>query len=117
MGFTYKHSAADVAGLGSPTDFVRDTETATFYGSVSHEIIAHLIGTAKGTVQYSTYNGGGSSIDGESYLYFQLGLDLAYQFSPNLSAHIGYNYDDTDSDLAGQSYNRNRVYLGVSAGY
>ena len=68
-------------------------------------------------MQSSTYNGGGAGFDGEGFLFFSLGLDLAYQFSPNLSAHVGYNYDDNDSDLAGESYNRNRVYLGVTAGY
>jgi hypothetical protein len=116
-GFSYSRSAADQAGVGTVTEFIKDTEVALFYASLSHEIVAHLVGTAKGTVQYATYNGGGPGYDGESYLFFQLGFDLAYQFTPNFSAHAGYNYDNNDSDLGGQSYNRNRVYLGVTAGY
>ncbi len=116
-GFSYSRSAADQVGAGSVNAFIKDTEVALVYGSLSHEIVAHLIGTARATLQHAKYNGGGPGYDGESYLFFQLGLDLAYQFTPNLSAHVGYNYDDNSSDIAGQSYNRNRAYLGVTAGY
>jgi len=118
IGFSYSRSAADVAGLGTPSSFVKDSEVALMYGSLSHEIVAHLVGTARTTLQYGTYNGGGPGYDGEHYLFFQIGLDLAYQFNPNLSAHVGYNYDDNDSQVAAQpSYSRNRVYLGMTAGY
>ena len=117
VGFSYSRSAADIVGEGTVNNFVKDTEVALGYASVSHEIIHRLIGTAKTTIQYATYNGGGAAYDGESYLFFQLGFDLGYQITPNFSAHAGYNYDDNDSDIAGQSYNRNRVYLGVTAAY
>ena len=117
MGVSYQRSAANVAGGNGNVGYVLDTETALCYGSLSHEIVAHLVGTARGTVQYSTYNGGGAGFNDQSYLFFQIGLDLAYQFTKNLSAHVGYNFDDNDSDIPGQSYNRNRVYLGVTAAY
>ena len=97
--------------------YIKDTEVALAYGTIRHEFLPRLVGTANGTVQYATYNGGGPGYDGESYLFFQIGLDLAYQFTPHLSAHVGYNYDDNDSDIAGQSYNRNRVYVGLTAFY
>jgi len=116
-GFSYSRSAADQAGQGTPNAYIKDTEVALLYGSVTHEIVPHLLGTAKATLQHATYNGGGPSYDGESYLFFGIGCDLAYQFTPNISTHIGYNYDNNSSDIAGQSYHRNRVYLGVTAGY
>jgi Putative beta-barrel porin 2 len=116
-GFSYSRSAADQAGAGTPNAYIRDTEVALLYGSITHEIIAHLVGTARATLQNATYNGGGPNFDGESYLFFGLGCDLAYQFTPNLSAHAGYNYDNNSSDIAGQSYHRNRVYIGLTAGY
>jgi hypothetical protein len=116
-GFSYSRSAADVAGQNGNNDYVRDTEVALIYGTLTHEIIPHLIGTGKATLQHAKYNGGGVGYDEEKYLYLQLGFDVAYQFTPNLSAHCGYNYDDSDSDIPGRSYNRNRVYLGVNAAY
>lgn len=117
VGASYSRSAADQIGAGTISSYIKDTEVALGYGSISHEFIPRLTGTAKGTIQYATYNGGGPGYDGEGYLFFQLGFDVAYQFTPNFSAHAGYNYDDNDSDIAGQSYNRNRVYLGLTAFY
>jgi hypothetical protein len=116
-GFSYSRSAADQAGAGIPSAYIKDTEVALFYGSITHEIVAHLVGTARATLQNATYNGGGPNFDDKSYMFFGVGCDLAYQFTPNISAHAGYNYDNNDSDIAGQSYHRNRVYLGVTAGY
>lgn len=113
VGASYSRSASDQSGYANVNTYTLDTEVALGYGSISHEIIPHLVGTARGIIQYATYHGG--TVDGESYLFFQLGLDLAYQFTPHLSASIGYNYDDNDSDIPFQSYNRNRVYLGLTA--
>lgn len=117
LGCSYQHNAANESGLSGSSDYVRDIEAFVLYGSVSHELLPHLTGTASATGQYATYNGGGPGYDGESYLFLQLGLRLAYQFTPNLSTHVSYNYDDLDSDIAGSSYNRNRIYLGVTAAY
>jgi hypothetical protein len=117
FGFSYSRSAADQAGQVGGTDYIKDTEVALLYGEVSHEIVPHLVGTIKATLQYATYNGGGAGFNDQSYLYFEGGFDVAYQFSPYVSAHAGYNYDNNNSDIAGQSYNRNRVYIGLTAGY
>ena len=117
VGFSYSKSASDLAGQNGASSYVLDTEVALLYGSLTHEIVSHLVGTASATAQYATYNGGGASFDGQHYLFFQLGFDLAYQFTPNFSAHGGYNFDVNDSDIPGQSYNRNRVYLGLTAAY
>ena len=116
-GVRYSRTAANDAG-GSGTSFVRDTETAVVYGSVRQALASKFFVTGNATLQYSTYNAPGSvAFDDKSYLFYQLGLDFSYEFNPNLSGHIGYNYDQMESDLAGRDYDRNRVYMGVTAGF
>ena len=77
-------------------------------------------------LQNSTYNGG--ALENEADMYYLLGLSLEYRFSPNFSASVGYNYDRLDSSSvidstqlantgAQRSFDRNRVYLGVTATY
>lgn len=116
VGFTYSRTAANEAGAGG-TSFIRDTETAVVYASVEHKLTSQLTGSASATLQNAEYNGGGPGVDGEGFLYYQLGLNLSYQFNPNFSAHVGYNYDLLESDLVGRDYDRNRIYLGVTAGF
>ena len=52
--------------------------------------------------------------------FYLVGLNLQYRFTPNFSAEVGYNYDKLDSGVnviyAG-SYDRNRVYFGVTGSY
>ena len=120
FGFSYSRSASDMASVGVATanNLVADTGVALLYGTVSQTLLEHLIASARGTLQYGTYNGGGAGIDDENYLYFQLGLELTYQITPNFGAHVGYTFDDYSTDVISQSdYNRNRVYIGVTAGY
>jgi len=117
IGLLYTLSAANYAGQQMGTDYIRDQDSTLFYGSLTHELIAHLVSTFRATVQNATYNGGGPSVDGQGYVFYELGFDLAYEFTKNISAHVGYNYDNNNSDIAGQSYDRNRVYLGVTGSY
>ena len=49
--------------------------------------------------------------------YYLVGLNVEYRFNPHLSAHVGYNYDKLDSDIFNRSFDRNRVYAGVTATY
>jgi hypothetical protein len=44
---------------------------------------------------------------------------LNYQFNPYFSAEVGYDYDNVwaSGSLAYQNYDRNRVYIGVTASY
>jgi len=46
-----------------------------------------------------------------------LGVSLEYRFSRYLSAHVGYNFDKLDSQVEGRDFDRNRVYIGLTAGY
>jgi hypothetical protein len=116
IGFRYERAAANEAGLPG-AQFVRDTEVATFFANLKHEIFRKFFGTLNGAVSDSKYNGGGPGIDGEHQLYYRVGLDFSYEFSQNFSGHIGYNYDEVSSDLPGRDYDRNRVYCGVTAGF
>jgi uncharacterized protein (PEP-CTERM system associated) len=91
-----------------------DAETTTVFGSLNHRILPHLYGNLTGQFQSSTLNGGTFNNDNE--LYYLVGLNLEYRFNLHLSTHIGYNYDKLDSDV-GRSFDRNRVYVGVTATY
>ena len=68
--------------------------------------------------QYSSLRGG--VFDGEKEQLFVAGVNFDYLISQNLSAEIGYNYDNLNSDVEyfgvdSRSYDRNRVYLGLRA--
>ncbi len=116
-GVQYRRTAASGAG-NSGAIFVRDMGTATVYGAVKHELVDNLFLTGNAALMHSTfYAPGDPLLDDESFLLYQLGLDLSYQFNPNLSAHVGYNYDQLESDPLLRDYKRNRVYLGVTAGF
>lgn len=114
LGFGYRHNPANSVG-NTVASLVQDTETASLSASLSHEIVRRLVGTLTGTWQHSTYNGG--SLDGDVQVFYTLGARLAYQFTPNFSAHASYNYDKLDSDVPGFTYDRNRIFLGVTASY
>ena len=112
-GFTYDRSATDRVSFnnGSVTD---EAESAVLYATLVHRITPKLYGTLTGAFQNSTYLGGG--LANESDRYFQVGVNLEYRINPHFSADVGYNFDKLDSDI-GRSYDRDRVYLGVTAKY
>lgn len=116
LGFTYSRSASDVIG-DSVGDFVYDTDTATAYASVTQRLLPRFFVTLVGTYQHSMFNGGGSTYDDQADDFFLLGVDFGYKFNPYLSAHVGYNYDQLCSDIPGRGYDRNRVYVGLTAVY
>jgi opacity protein-like surface antigen len=117
-GATYSRTAASGSVFGGGAGFIRDMESISIYGSVKHELAAKLFLSGTASAFQSTYNAPGSPlIDGQSYIAYALGLDLSYQFNPNLSGHVGYNYDHLTDDPLLRDYDRNRVYLGVTAGF
>ncbi|HLP77531.1 MAG TPA: outer membrane beta-barrel protein [Candidatus Paceibacterota bacterium] len=101
----------------SPTDLTvaRDAETSLIYGQVRHQIAPSLFGSLMGTFQNSTFNGG--SRDGDTEQFYTVGLNLEYRINPFLSTEIGYNYDKNKSDVLVRDYDRNRVYIGLTASY
>lgn len=115
-GFRYQRTPANESGQGGNL-FIRDSETATLFANLKHEIFSKFFGTLSGVISDSKYNGGGPGVDGAHQVYSRVGLDFSYEFSENLSGHVGYNFDQVDSDLPGRDYQRNRVYFGVTAGF
>jgi hypothetical protein len=121
VGLSQDFNATDVVGVQNPggvitaTSFTESQQSTVVYGTVNHQITAQLRGSIIGQFQYSSFNGG--DVRNESDRYYLLGLNLSYQFTPHLSTEIGYNYDKLDSDIAGRSFDRNRVYIGVTGSY
>jgi hypothetical protein len=118
-GFSYSRSASDqVAATATSTNtvnFQRDSETASVYATVAHEIAAHL--TGNGSIRYQSAKFNGGRFDGQRDNFLLLGLSLTYAFNPNLEGIIGYNRDDLSSDAPGRTFDRNKFYLGVTAKY
>jgi hypothetical protein len=116
LGFTQSRSATDVIAPTLTGTLTQDQETSVAYATLNHQITPRLIGNVTGQIQYSTFNGG--TLDGQSQTWYSLGLNLAYNFNPHISAEIGYNFDDlTSAGSLAPGYERNRVYLGVTGTY
>jgi hypothetical protein len=85
------------------------------WANVTHRFAPRIYGTFVGQVQNSTYNGG--TLDGQSDTFFLIGFNVEYRFNTYLSASAGYNFDHLDSDIDNRGFDRNRVYLGITASY
>lgn len=118
IGFNQTRTPTDI--VGNKNNFARDGDASLVFGSITHRIAPNLFGSVIGTFQYTTLNGTGN-LDGKTEQFYEVGVNLKYRFNPNLSSEIGYNFDKTSSDLPstyyGYQYNRNRVYVGVTATY
>ena len=114
LGLSYDHSATDVIGFSNGT-FTQDVDATTLFLNVIHRITPSLFGTLMFQFQNNLFNGG--TFDNYAEQYYLVGLDMEYRFSPNFAAHAGYNYDKLDSEIVGRSFDRNRVYIGVTASY
>jgi len=115
LGVTHDINASDVTGGdANGTSFTVSQETTVVYASLNHRITPRLRGSIIGQFQNGSFKGGVD--DGFSERDYLVGLNLNYQFNPHLSSEIGYNYDKLDSEI-GRSFDRNRVYIGVTAGY
>ena len=113
-GFSYDRSATDVVGGGSGSSTL-DAGAAVVFVDVKHRITPYLFGSLLAQFQNSTYYGG--FYDDKSEQFYLAGVDLEYRFNQYISAHAGYNYDRLESDLPNRQFDRNRVYIGVTATY
>jgi Putative beta-barrel porin 2 len=114
LGFTQTENASDQVGYnnGQVTLF---TESSTVYASVNQKLTPKVMGSVLGRWQHSVYNGG--LYNNQAQDYYSMGVSLTYAFNPHFSADAGYNLDYLQSDIPGNQYSRNRVYVGVSAAY
>ncbi len=93
-----------------------DLESTSAMLAVSYKITPKFVATAMGSVQFSdVYGSFTTTFDKENF--YTCGLNLAYLFTQNFSAEVGYNLDRLDTDWADRAYTRNRVYWGVRASY
>lgn len=113
IGGSYDLSATDVLGVNA-NGVTADAKTGVAYANLRHRLLPSLYGTLTAQYQNSTLHGG--AFDGDEENFYLFGLNLEYRFNRYFSAHAGYNYDNLDSDV-GRSFDRNRVYLGVTASY
>lgn len=123
LRYAYRATSSLEAGVSlmrSPTDafnpagssYVLDSQSLVFYAAWVHEILPHLFSNLNGSYQQQRFNGG--TLDGDDGYYYRVGASLGYEFTKNLSANVGYNWDQADNYA---SYNRNRVYIGMTATY
>lgn len=114
LGVTQDISASDRVQPDSSGHLTQYQKNTVVYVDVNHKITQKLTGTVIGRMQYNTYEGGAAgSLDQTDY---SVGVNLNYRISQHFSADAGYNYDDVVSQVGG-GYDRNRVYLGLSANY
>lgn len=117
-GFSYDRAATDLTGFDNQNGkvtFTTDSQTAVVYGTWTHRITPRLSGSLTAQFQDSTYQNG--ALDSQSDRFYLLGLNFEYKFTPNLAGVVGYDYDKLDSDIASRGFDRNRVYLGITASY
>jgi hypothetical protein len=115
IGFTAMQSATDVIAPDAQGRITQSQQSYSVYGSINQKLTAKLLGTIIGRWQHSVFNEGLYNNQAEDYYSF--GANLSYSFAPHFSAEAGYNFDDVQSQVPGDNYTRNRVYLGVSATY
>ncbi len=118
VGFRQSKNQTDV-GANPGGSLTQDEESSTVYASVNQTLTflsPKLTASLSGQYQNSVYNGG-STFNNESDIYYLFGVNFSYQFTHYLSAETGYNYDLISSDIPGRGYDRNRVYIGVTAMY
>ena len=114
IGVTHDRNATDLFSVQDGR-VTTDAESTAVYGTLTHRIMPRLYGTLTGQFQNSALSGG--TFDNVTERYYLVGLNVEYRLNPHLSAHAGYNYDKLDSDVGNRSFDRNRVYIGVTASY
>jgi hypothetical protein len=115
FGFTHDISATDQISPDNAGRITQSQETSVIYADINHRITSKLIATLIGRIQYSTFEGGRANSADETQ--YGVGLNLNYQINQHFSVDAGYNYDNLETSLSGYQYDRNRVYLGVTASY
>jgi hypothetical protein len=113
VGLSQDVNATDVALAVGSDRFTQSEESTVVYGRVVHYITPQLFGSVLGQFQYSSITSASSLTEKD----YQIGVNLTYQFAPHLSTEIGYNYDKLESDIPGRTFDRNRVYIGVTGSY
>jgi hypothetical protein len=115
LGVVHSQNATYVSAAGSNGDSTQNQQSTVISVSVNQAITAKLTGSVVGNAQLSTFNQG--AYNNQTEQTYGLGLNLTYAFNQHFSTEVGYNFDDLQSNIPGNGYSRNRVYLGVTAAY
>ena len=116
LGFRHSRNQTDVISPVFVNDSITvDQQTSVLYGNITHRLSPKLTGRLTGMWQNSEFFGG--AVDGQSEQFFDLGVNFSYRFNNHFSGEAGYNFSHLTSDITGRDYDRNRVYLGVTAVY
>ena len=127
MSLNYQYSASGTAQLGFTQTFAQtwvmaaNSSSSQVYVNVGYDLTTKLHGSVLGRMNYNKFNAPtGTSIDGQNYYGWNLGVNLTYSLTRHLSADVGYNFDYLDANTDPNvmyDYNRSRVYFGVTAKY
>jgi len=112
VGYTYRIEETTEAAFLSQ-------ELQSVYLGISQSFNDKLSAVFNATYDFSDYDIDQArfpeitrNFEEESLLF---ALVFRYQLKPNWHAELGWRFTDVDSDFAGQSYRRNRTFVGVSA--
>jgi hypothetical protein len=116
LGASYNINATDVVQPSLTTGKITQyQQSSVVYVDVNQKITTDLFGTIIARFQNSQYEGGQNNNENDQS--YGIGVNLRYQINQHFSTEVGYNYDDLVSGLTGRGYERNRVYLGITANY
>jgi hypothetical protein len=115
--FDYLPSSIGPGQVTADNQITTSAQAGTVFLAISHRILPKLYGGLQAQYQNTSFYGGQYNNQGENF--YLVGLNLRYQFTPNFSSEIGYNYDNLQSNVpqVQASYDRNRVYIGVTGSY
>lgn len=126
FGASYDYSSTYTFAVDNAGDLTLNGETFDAFVALRHRITPKLYGTVNAEFVNTAYYGG--PYDGRDAQYYLIGLNLQYRFTPNFSAEVGYNYDLVNDEYqtiysgayasaVKYDYDRNRVYIGLTATY
>jgi len=116
LGFLHQQNATSISAPGgSNQNITQGQQSSVFSAMINHQITAKLTGSLVGTFQNSRYYQGAYNNNADQIYSFS--ANLSYAFNQHFSTDLGYNFDDVQSNIPGNAYSRNRVYLGVTATY
>ena len=115
-GLTQNINSTDEFQPGTNGHLTQYQQSTAVYLDLNHRFTPKLSGSLVSQYIYSTYQDGAYS-GGSGDNDISVGLNFSYQINRHFSAETGYNFDELSSDVAGRGYDRNRVYIGLSANY
>jgi hypothetical protein len=113
-GISYDNTATDVVGIGN-NGVTLGANAFVIFADLTHQLVPNLFGNLNFQFQNNTFVGG--LYDNQREQYYLVGVNVTYQINPHCSADVGYNYDQLVSDVPNTSFNRNRVYIGITGMY